>query len=1075
MSSFLYSVGRWAFRARALVLALWLVLVALAIAGAALFGTGTQNTYAIPGTESQQALDALARTFPQVSGASAQLVAVAPKGGSVKDAAFQSAVEASVTRLEAIPQVTSATSPYSSTSSANISKDDSAVIVPIQLEVAQSAVLPTTADALQAEAHHLQTQLPKGSQASMGGQLFAQTAAGISVTELLGILVAFVVLAFTFVSLLLAAMPLVTALLGVAVSLSIIVAMTSVTTITSTTPLLALMLGLAVGIDYALFITSRHQDQVRSGIDPEESAARSIATAGSAVVFAAVTVMIALLGLSVAGIPFLTTMGVASAGAVALAVLVSTTLTPALLGFLGWHVVRRKYRPPKPSKPSKPAKPYAAEVAEHAGGEDPDPADSITEFEAVDAAARSEAADQLEPDTEESVEEDAEEGTESTGDSDEEEQTESPTADRPPRRRSALASRRSPEMASSPSSSAHGFFFGWVRGATKWPILTVVIVVVGLGLLAVPAAHLRLALPDAGSLPEHEPGRVTYDLIDEHFGPGYNGPLIVTGSIIQNNDPVGLMNDLGASIAKVPGVVAVPLSTPNQPGDTGIVQVIPSGAPDSKATQDLVARLRGMHDQFQKQYGVDLSVTGYTAAGIDVSARLGQALLPFGILVVGLSLVLLAMVFRSIVVPVTAALGYLLSIGAAFGVTSLVFENGMLAGPLGVASLGSVISFMPIILMGVLFGLAMDYEVFLVSRMREDYVHHGDAHEAIVTGFLGSARVVTAAAIIMFAVFAAFVPEGDASIQPIALGLAVGVAIDAFIVRMTLIPAVLMLFGRHAWWMPRSLERVLPHFDAEGEGIARELELAHWPGEVQPPGKAQPLGGARSPGNAQSPGEARPPGSNRPPGDGERFAVAAEGVSLTKSGLELVSGFDAMVPAGSVLIVRSSDRLAAAALVAALCGRYPVASGKLKVAGLVLPTRAGAVRKRSTLVQVRPSPAPVEEVRRALDADAEILGLCDLDSLGERGERAAIAELLTRARSARLPVTDARAIHADAVAITIVASCAPDANIAEILGAASTGAGLFDERAVVEVTIGAGTPVRSSRDPSPDELTVGVG
>lgn len=973
MSSFLYGVGRWAFRARALVLTMWLVLVAIAIACAALFGTGTQNTYAIPGTESQQALDALARTFPQVSGASAQLIAVAPKGSSVKDAAFQSAVESSVARLQDIPQVTAATSPYSSTSSANISSDDSAVIVPVQLSVAQSAVLPSTSDALQAEARHLQSQLPKGAQTAMGGQLFSQTAAGISVTELLGILVAFIVLAFTFVSLLVAAMPLITALLGVGVALSVILAMTSVTTITSTTPLLALMLGLAVGIDYALFITSRHQDQVRSGIDPEESAARSIATAGSAVVFAAVTVIIALLGLSVAGIPFLTTMGVASAGAVALAVLVSTTLTPALLGFMGWHVVRRKYRPPRESK-------HAA-AAPDAGQADE-----------LDAGGPS-VADQSEPAPEQG---DAADGQEEPG--------APPELDEDPVEQARAAKR-------------HGFFFGWVRGATKWPIVTVVLVVAALGLLAVPAAHLRLALPDAGSLPEHEPGRVTYDLIDEHFGPGYNGPLIVTGSIIQNKDPVGLMNDLGASIAKVKGVVAVPLSTPNPSGDTGIVQVIPDGSPDSQATQDLVARLRGMHDTFQKEYGVDLSVTGYTAAGIDVSARLGQALLPFGLLVVGLSLVLLAMVFRSIVVPVTAALGYLLSIGAAFGITSLVFENGFLAGPLGVASLGSVISFMPIILMGVLFGLAMDYEVFLVSRMREDYVHHGDAHDAIETGFLGSARVVTAAAIIMFAVFAAFVPEGDASIQPIALGLAVGVAIDAFIVRMTLIPAVLMLFGRHAWWMPRALERILPHFDAEGEGIAKELELANWPEEDT------------------------------------RTAIAAQDVTLTRSGLELVSNFAAMVPAGRVLLVRSGDRAAGAALVAAICGRYPVASGMLKVAGLVLPTRAGAVRKRSAVVELRSSRAPGDELRLAIGVDTELIGLCDLDSVGEADERRAIADALNMARAASLPIAAGGVASDRPAGITVVASCPPDADVSDIVGAD-----------VYEVTIGEHAPA-----------TVGVG
>ncbi|WP_243061887.1 MMPL family transporter [Humibacter sp. RRB41] len=944
MSSFLYSVGRWAYRARAFVLTGWLIVLAVAIACAALLGTGTQNTYAIPGTESQQALDSLARTFPQMSGATAQLVVVAPKDSTVRESSFESAVDASVKRLAAIPQVASVTSPYASSSSANISSDASAAIVPVQLTVVQSQVKPSTADALQAEAHRLQKQLPAGSQTAMGGQLFSQTAAGISVTELLGIAVAFGVLALTFVSLLVASMPLITSLLGVGVALAVILAMTSITTITSTTPLLALMLGLAVGIDYALFITSRHQDQVRHGVDPQESAARSVATAGSAVVFAAVTVIIALLGLSVAGIPFLTTMGVASAGAVALAVLVSLTLTPALLGFAGWRVVRRRYRPGESERMPRSKRAQARKARR--------------EQAAAHAAAEGQAT-------------------------------------RPPR-----------------------FFLGWVRGATKWPVVTIVVIVAGLGLLTLPMTHLRLALPDAGSLPAGEPGRVAYDLIDEHFGPGYNGPLIMTGSIIQSKDPVGLMNDLGASIAKVPGVVAVPLSTPNQGGDTGVVQVIPNGSPDSVATEQLVARLRAMHTTFQKEYGVDLSVTGYTAAGIDVSERLGQALLPFGILVVGLSLVLLAMVFRSIVVPVTAALGYLLSIGAAFGFTSLVFENGFLAGPLGVASLGSVISFMPIILMGVLFGLAMDYEVFLVSRMREDYVRHGDAHSAIRTGFLGSARVVTAAAIIMFAVFAAFVPEGDASIQPIALGLAVGVAIDAFVVRMTLIPAVLTLFGRHAWWMPHSLDRVLPHFDAEGEGIALELELANWPN------------------------------------DAGELAIAASDVSIQRSGLDVVTGFSARVPYGDVLVVRSDDRMAGAALVAAICGRRPAASGRLKVDGYVLPSRSGAVRGRSGVVPLRGALRPVDRARIVLRSGVALIGLCDIDAVAGGRDRAALAALLQDARAA------------GAGSLTVVASCAADSPVTDVLGT----------EGVHEVTIG-GSPIGGAptgAEPAESAVQAGV-
>ena len=897
MASFLYALGRIAFRRRRRVLALWLLVAVLIGAGGALLSHGTDNTFSIPGTESQEALDALARTFPQVSGASAQLIAVAPPGGNVDDPTFQSAVERSVTAIGHIPQVTSASSPYSGPSSGNLSADGSAALVPIQLSVAQTAVEPSTMDALQEAGKDLLKQLPSGSQVAVGGQVFSQSAAGISVTELVGILIAFVVLLFTFGSVVAAGMPLVTALLGSLISLSLIFAATHWLTIASTTPLLALMLGLAVGIDYALFIISRHQEQVKHGMPPEESAARAVATAGSAVVFAAITVIIALLGLAVAGIPFLTTMGVAAALGVAIAVLLSTTLTPALLGFGGMKVVARRYR----GEPARPSKRGASRAAARA---------------AKRAASRA-------------------------------------------------AGLRRPR-------SEHPVALGWVRAITRWPLVTVLGIVVLLGLATLPAASLRLSLPDAGSLDEQEPARITYDLVADHFGPGYNGPLIVTGSVIGSSDPVGLMDDLAAELRTVPGVAAVPLATPNPDGDTGIAQVVPTGAPDSEQTGALVATLRSMHDHFEREYGIDLAVTGYTAAGIDISARLAGALLPFALLVVGLSLVLLAMVFRSIVVPVTAALGYLLSIGAAFGVSSLVFMSGWLAGPLHIAHVGSVISFMPIILMGVLFGLAMDYEVFLASRMREEHVRGAAPREAVHGGFAGSARVVTAAAAIMFAVFAAFIPEGDASIQPIAVGLAVGVVIDAFIVRMTLIPAVLVLFGRAAWWMPRWLDRALPHFDIEGEALQRELDAADWP----------------------------------EPGD--RIAIAAEGARMGGHDRTLAT-VDAMVPSGDVLVIREADPAAVGAALYGIAGRAPVTGGRLKVAGLLLPVRRGAVRARVGLARVGDGADPIAAVRVALRGDPRILVVDGADRTAGASARAELAVALDRAwtdaRDAGEPLT----------------------------------------------------------------------
>ncbi|WP_082518646.1 MMPL family transporter [Leifsonia sp. Leaf336] len=867
MSSLLYMLGRAAFRARRWVLAGWLVALVLLLAGAGLLSNGTDNTFSIPGTESQEAQDALARTFPEVSGTSAQLVAVAPKGTDVHDPAFQSAVESSAAAIAKIPQVTSASSPYSGPSTGNIATDGSAVIVPIQLSVSQTAVLPSTSDALQKAGRDLEAALPKGSEVAVGGQLFSQTVAGISVTELLGIAVAFAVLIATFASVIAATLPLITALLGAGLSLSLIFAATHWLTIASTTPLLALMLGLAVGIDYALFIVSRHQEQLKRGMEPEESAARAVATAGSAVVFAAVTVIIALVGLSVAGIPFLTTMGVAAALAVTIAVLISMTLTPALLGFAGMRVVARRYRK----------------------GAAPTP---------------------------------------------------------PPPRRMSKPRRRTPKPR-----REHPVATTWVHAVTRIPILTVVLVVGLLGLVALPAASLRLALPDAGSLDEHEPARIAYDLVAEHFGPGYNGPLIATGSVIGSTDPVGLMNDLAAELKTVPGVAAVPLSTPNESGDTGIAQVVPTGAPDSPQTQELVAKLRSMHDHFEREYGIDLSITGYTAAGIDISARLGGALLPFALLVVGLSLVLLAIVFRSIVVPVTAALGYLLSIGAAFGVTSLVFMSGWFAGPLGVAHIGSVISFMPIIVMGVLFGLAMDYEVFLASRMREEHLLGEDTKGSVHKGFEGSAKVVTAAAIIMFAVFAAFIPGGDAQIQPIALGLAVGVVVDAFVVRMTLIPAVLVLFGRATWWMPRSWDRALPVLDIEGEGVQAELDAADWP---------EP---------------------------GATYAIAADGARAGGSG-----SFDALVPRGGAIVLTGPGHTA---LASAIAGRAPLEAGRLKVDGLLLPVRRSSVRSRAAIARLDRTRDAVAAVRDAT-ADRPVVLVVDGAEAVTGAERQALADQLAR-------------------------------------------------------------------------------
>jgi RND superfamily putative drug exporter len=892
VSTLLYALGRWSYRHPWRVLVSWLLVLGLAGGGAALFSAGTDNSFSIPGTEAQAGLEQLNRTFPQVSGTSAQIVIVAADGETITDDPYQPAIEDAVDELAAIDGVLGVTDPFDEVVTGLVNDDESAAIVRLQFDGQATDVSAESKDALAAVAGDLEAALPHGAQVALGGDLFSVSVPGLTITELVGILIALLVLMVTFRSFLVAGLPLATAIIGVGISMALILLSTAFASISSTTPLLALMLGLAVGIDYALFIAARHQDQVRAGVEPEESVARATGTAGSAVVFAGITVLIALIGLSFANIPFLTTMGIAASVAVALAVAVAVTLTPALLGFVkgrvrGW-----------------------------------------------------------------------------------------------PRRRKKASDANAPKKTNA-----------WVMTVTRHPIVATVAVVASLGVLAIPASSLALALPNAGVQPESSQARISYDLAAEEFGPGFNGPLIMTGTIVTSTDPLGLMADLAAEIEQVPGVKEIALATPNETADTGIIQIIPETAPDDPATSQLVRDLRAEADRLYDEYGIDLTVTGFTAVGIDISDRLGAALLPFGIFVVGLSFVLLMIVFRSIAVPLTAALGYLLSVAAAFGVVAAVFEWGWFADLLHVARTGPVISFMPIILMGVLFGLAMDYQVFLVSRMREDYVHASRARggradrataiAAVRSGFTASARVVTAAALIMFAVFAAFVPEGDSSIKPIALGLAVGIAIDAFLVRMTLIPALMTLLGAKAWWMPRWLERVLPHFDIEGEAVERELALAEWP---EPDTTA---------------------------------AIVLEDLELVADGRTIYRADALRVEPGQSVVVTATDPVSARALLLTIAGRLSPTGGRLRVAGHLLPERAPWVRRHVGVALLSEGDDPGTELRRALRGRTGLVVIDAADVLTPGPVRDRAAAALRDAREATVVVSaadveGARALLSDA-------------------------------------------------------------
>jgi len=734
MASLLYRIARAAFRRRRLVLTLWLVAAAATIACMAAFGgAGKINqTFTVPGSQSQQALDRMKQEFPAASGTSAQIVFTVPAGQHVTDPVAEKAIASVLTAAAKAPEVAAVVSP---SQSGAVSEQRTAAIAQVEYTVTGSDLKTSTLDALKSaveDAPHT------GVTVEVGGAAFDNSPVNPGAEDLIGVLVAVLVLAITFGSLLAAGMPLLTALFGVVIAVAGVLAFTSIVNISSTALTLALMIGLAVGIDYALFIVTRHRSQLAQGIEPDESAGLALGTAGSAVLFAGLTVVIAMAGLSVVGIPFLTVMGLCAAAAVFVAVAVALTLLPAILGFAGGRLI------PKPD--SRTARREAAVVA------------------AATSAATAE-----------------------------------PT-------RAANGAER------------------WSRLTTRRPLVTILIVVAGLAVLAWPARSMNLALPDNGTAPSSSSQRVAYDTVSADFGPGFNGPLLILADTSHTSDPTTAADHVAASLRALPDVVAVTRPQLSQNGKAALIELIPNSSPSAQATKDLVTTIRGDATRLQSATGASIAVTGTTAVSIDVSSKLGSAMLPFALIVVGLSLILLLLVFRSVIVPIKAAAGFLLSVGASFGLVVGLFQHGHLDGLIGVDTTGPVVSFLPIILMAVLFGLAMDYEVFLVSRMREDYVHHRDPVAAVHTGARNAGRVVTAAALIMFSVFASFVTSDGMILKQIAFALAVGVLLDAFVVRMTLVPAVLALTGRAAWWLPGWLDRRLPNLDIEGEGLREKQQ-----------------------------------------------------------------------------------------------------------------------------------------------------------------------------------------------------------------------------------------------------------
>jgi putative drug exporter of the RND superfamily len=568
-------------------------------------------------------------------------------------------------------------------------------------------------------------------------------------TEAVGVAVAAVVLLVVLGSLLAAGLPLLTALVGVGVGLLGVLTVTYWVQMTEVTPILALMLGLAVGIDYALFLVNRHRHQLVEGAELIDSIARATGTAGSAVVVAGLTVITALAALTLTGIPFLGVMGLAAAATVAVAVLVSITLTPALLRFIGPRILSPKGR-----------KKLAAKLAgqQHA----------------------------------------------------------SATAERPI---AALAPTRGT---------------GWGGLVTRHPWIALGASVLLLAVLAIPAASLKLGLPDGGFEPQDSTAYRAYTLISDSFGAGENGTIIGVAKVpaaaaasLSSDELTDLKLDIAERLKQLPGVQYVVPATTSTDHQTLVFQIVPTTGPSDDATASLVTTLRSNRNSIVTDTGItSLGFAGQTVANIDISTLLAAALPGYLTVVVGISLILLLLVFRSLLVPLMATAGFLLSIAASFGGVVAVYQWGWFGSLFGVEHAGVILSFLPTLAIGILFGLAMDYQMFLVSGMREAWAHGEDPRSAVRSGFSHGARVITAAALIMTSVFASFMHSHMTMVRPIGFALAFGVLIDAFVVRMTIIPTLMHLLGAKAWYLPRWLDRILPDLDVEGTKLAPRVQPA---------------------------------------------------------------------------------------------------------------------------------------------------------------------------------------------------------------------------------------------------------
>lgn len=766
MAKRLQQIGEIMFRLKWWIVAFWTVVLIVLAAITLHIGPQTSSAISIPGTQAQESLDRFNELFPDTGAQSAKVVVAAPDGKSISD--YTEEINTLAEDISEVSEVSAAISPFENP--AAVSEDGTIGFITVQLKPEEEMVSEATIEEVNAL---IEAANKDGLTVAAGGDLVAKGVGEIlGIGEIAGVLVALIVLVITLGSLVAAGMPLITALVAVGVSMTALFSLSHTIVLTNTAPVLAVMLGLAVGIDYSLFVINRYRTLVREGYSLEEAAGRAIATAGNAVIFAAATVVIALVSLSVVQIPFMTVMGIAAAGAVAIAALVALTLVPAMLGIVRLGIFSRKTRK------------------------------VVREQQASGKVHHEEVNQQT-------------------------------------------------------------FWYKWGNLLTRHRFIFLVISLVIIGVLALPFTQLRLGLPTDETAAPDSSAHQAYGLLAEGFGPGYNGPLLVVveglpatseadktavrekivdeyqkqleanGSIVESTPaaqkaaqaqlekqveayaPYYELQQVANRIGDLEGVDTAQAVLTTDNGTKGVIQVTPTSGPSEEETKQLVTYLRDPNNQAELAQidGVTFGVTGTTAVQIDINAKLADAMPVYLLVVVGLSLLILMLAFRSILIPIKATLGFLLSVFAMFGALVAVFQWGWF----GITDApGPIVSFIPIIAIGILFGLAMDYEFFLVSSMQEAYHQTGDAKKSVVRGFALGSRVVVAAALIMVSVFAGFIGNSDATIQSMGFALALGILVDAFIVRMTIVPIVMSLLGKSAWWIPKWLDKILPKVSIEG-------------------------------------------------------------------------------------------------------------------------------------------------------------------------------------------------------------------------------------------------------------------